>query len=79
MFGERESLDNGTATLCGVDEKELALTMPPSQVNTGLLSPPFVTRETRREWRSPLVIDASSAFGARALHKTWGGTEKYEI
>lgn len=55
---------------------ELALTVPPSHVSTGLSSPPLVTRETRRECRSPLVTDASSAFGARSLHKAWRQRQK---
>lgn len=59
---------------------QLALTMPPIQVNTGFLLPPLVTRETSRVCTSLLGIDASSALRARPLHMTWRpGTEKYEI
>lgn len=59
---------------------QLASTMPPIQVNTGLLVPPLVTRETRRVCTSLLGIDASSALGARPLHMTWRrGAQKYEI
>lgn len=58
---------------------KLALTVPPSQVNTGLLLPPLVTRETRRVCRSPLGTDVSSAFGARPLHMTWKHTKKCDI
>lgn len=55
--------------------------MPPNQVNTGSFSPPLVTRETSREWRSLFVIEASSASGARFLQKACGveGMEMFQI
>lgn len=61
-------------------EFKLASTTPPIQVSTGLLLPPLVTRETRLVCTSLLVIDASSALGARSLHETWRrGREKFYI